>query len=93
MRSQRQMLRDAIEGQGAPCLVLHCDAPQQTVEQWLVERQQQGTDVSDAGIDVMRHQLQSMEPLTDEEKRLSLSIDTSSEDAMSGIAEQLRQRL
>ncbi|GGE54270.1 hypothetical protein GCM10007421_30910 [Halopseudomonas oceani] len=93
IRSQRQMLRDAIEGQGAPCLVLHCDAPQQTVEQWLVERQQQGTDVSDAGIDVMRHQLQSMEPLTDEEKRLSLSIDTSSEDAMSGIAEQLRQRL
>lgn len=92
-QAQRQLMRDAIEDQGAPCLLLHCDAPQETIEQWLIERQQRGSDVSDAGVEVMRHQLQSLEPLDDEESQLTVHVDTSSEDAMNGIAEQLRQRL
>ena len=92
-QAQRQLMRDAIEDQGAPCLILHCDAPQASIEQWLKERQQAGTDVSDAGIEVMRHQLQEMEPLDADEAALSIRVDTASDSAMSDLSEQLKKRL
>ncbi|MAD00094.1 hypothetical protein CNQ84_17185 [Pseudomonas abyssi] len=92
-QAQRQLMRDAIEDQGAPCLILHCDAPQASIEQWLSERQQAGTDISDAGIEVMRHQLQEMEPLDADEAALSIRVDTASETAMSDLSEQLKKRL
>ena len=92
-QAQRQLMRDAIEDQGAPCLILHCHAPQASIEQWLTERQQAGTDVSDAGIEVMRHQLQEMEPLDADEAALSIRVDTASDSAMSDLSEQLRKRL
>ncbi|MEE3159079.1 MAG: hypothetical protein VX301_12820, partial [Pseudomonadota bacterium] len=70
-----------------------CDAPQASIEQWLTERQQAGTDVSDAGIEVMHHQLQEMEPLDADEAALSIRVDTASDSAMSDLSEQLRKRL
>ena len=92
-QNQRDLVRDAIENQGAPCLILQCEAPQEVIEHWLEQRQQQGGDISDAGIEVMHHQLTTRQPLSDEEAQLAVQIDTSSEEAMNSIAEQLRQRL
>ena len=41
----------------------------------------------------MHHQLTTRQPLSDEEAQLAVQIDTSSEEAMNSIAQQLRQRL
>ncbi|MEH6566757.1 MAG: AAA family ATPase [Halopseudomonas sp.] len=92
-RAQRQQMRDAIELQCAPCLILHCDVPLATVAQWIEQRRAQGSDPSDATLQIVEQQQQQLEPLDDQEQQLSLSVDTSSEASMLALSEQLKKRL
>ncbi len=92
-RSQRQLIRHAIEEQGVPGLILHCTAALDTIEIWLNERQRKGGDPSDADIHIVRQQLENFEPLDDEERLLSLTVATDERDAVSQLVEQLRQRV
>ncbi len=92
-RAQRQLVRQAIEDQGVPCLILHCQAPLDTIEIWLNERQRKGGDPSDADIHVVRHQLEQLEPLDEQEQQITLSVATEQRDNIDRVTEQLRQRL
>ena len=92
-RAQRQVIRHAIENQGVPCLILHCQAPLDTIEIWLNARQRKGADPSDADIHVVNLQLQQMEPLDDQEKQISLRVATDQPDSLDQLTEQLRGRL
>tara|TARA_R110001599_G_scaffold243985_4_gene443926 strand:- start:2284 stop:3831 length:1548 start_codon:yes stop_codon:yes gene_type:complete len=90
--SQRETLRQAIEDQGAPCLILQCSAPLDTIEAWMEERRQKGSDPSDGDINVARQQLQQMEALTADEQPMSLQVATDSTDSVAELVSQLRQR-
>ena len=92
-REQRQMIRQTIEMQGVPCLILHCQAPLDTIEIWLSERQRQGADPSDADIHVVRTQLEQREPLDEQERQITLSVTTDQAGAIDQLTEQLRNRL
>ncbi|CEA06855.1 Uma3 [Pseudomonas saudimassiliensis] len=92
-QAQRQQVRQAIEDQGAPCLILHCRASLDTIEIWLNERQRKGSDPSDADIHVVRHQLEHLEALDDEEQLITLTVDTERRDSIDQLTEQLRARL
>ena len=93
LRAQRQLVRQAIEDQGAPCLILHCQAPLDTIEIWLNERQRKGGDPSDADIHVVRHQLEQLEPLDEQEQQITLTVATEQRGNIDQLTEQLRQRL
>ena len=92
-REQRQMIRQAIEMQGAPCLILHCQAPLDTIEIWLNERQRKGADPSDADIHVVRSQLEQLEPLDEQERQITLKVATDQAESLDQITEQLHSRL
>lgn len=92
-REQRNQTRQAIESQGAPCLILHCQAPLDTIEIWLNARQRKGIDPSDADIHVVNLQLQRMEPLDEQERRITLDVATDHPDSIDQLTEQLQQRL
>lgn len=92
-RAQRQQVRQAIEDQGTPCLILHCQAPLDTIEIWLNERQRKGGDPSDADIHVVRHQLEQLEPLDEQERQITLTVATEQRGNIDQLTEQLRQRL
>ncbi len=90
--SQRDLLRHAIENQGAPCLILQCTASLDILEERISKRQREGIDPSDADMNVARHQLEQMEELTDDEKPCSMRIATDAQDSLSQLVSQLRER-
>lgn len=92
-RAQRQQVRQAIEEQGAPCLILHCQASLDTIEIWLNERQRKGGDPSDADIHVVRQQLQQLEALEEDELQITLTVNTEQRDSIDQLTEQLHARL
>ena len=92
-RSQRQLIRHAIEEQGVPGLILQCTAALDTIEIWLNERQRKGGDPSDADIHIVRQQLEQMEPLDEEERLVSLTIATDERDSVNQLIEQLGRRI
>lgn len=92
-RAQRQQVRQAIEEQGAPCLILHCQASLDTIEIWLNERQRKGGDPSDADIHVVRQQLQQLEALEEDELQITLTVNTEQRDSIDQLTEQLRARV
>ncbi|SER97823.1 MULTISPECIES: bifunctional aminoglycoside phosphotransferase/ATP-binding protein [Halopseudomonas] len=92
-RAQRQQVRQAIEEQGAPCLILHCQASLDTIEIWLNERQRKGGDPSDADIHVVRQQLQQLEALEEDELQITLTVNTEQRDSIDQLTEQLRARI
>ena len=91
-QAQRDTLRQAIEDQGAPGLILQCSAPLDTIESWMEVRRQQGRDPSDGDISVAREQLLAREALTGEEQASALQVETDSTDSIALLVSQLRQR-
>tara|TARA_R110002033_G_scaffold58315_2_gene107525 strand:+ start:7005 stop:8549 length:1545 start_codon:yes stop_codon:yes gene_type:complete len=91
--AQRQQIRDAIEEQCAPCLLLHCEVALETIEQWIKQRHTQGTDPSDATVAVVKLQQQQAEGLDEQEQQISLAVDTSSDTSIEALMEQLKKRL
>jgi aminoglycoside phosphotransferase family enzyme/predicted kinase len=90
--SQRELLRQAVENQGVPCLILRCTASVETLEQRINQRQQQGTDPSDADINVARHQLAKLEELTADEQLYSMDVATDAADSLTHLVKRLRER-
>ena len=86
-------MRDAIEEQCAPCMILHCDVPMDTIEQWIEQRRSANNDPSDATLAVVQQQQQQAEPLDESEQQISLQVDTSSSKSMQALSEQLKRRL
>ncbi|WP_304641133.1 bifunctional aminoglycoside phosphotransferase/ATP-binding protein [Pseudomonas sp.] len=92
-RAQRSQLRELIERQGVPFLLIRCDAPLEVIESWLVKRQASGTDPSDADIAVVRKQLQDFEELSAEEQLCAVLVHTDQPDALRELADRLAARL
>lgn len=85
-QSLRQAVMQAVEqaqasGHSLTLKILHCDAPLETRQQWLQQRQ---GDVSDATADLLPKQ--NMEPFTAAEQPLVMSLDTTQD-----LAAQLKQ--
>jgi aminoglycoside phosphotransferase family enzyme len=72
-----------------PCTILDLGAPEPVLRARVLARAAQGQDPSEAGIEVLEHQLRSQEPLTAEECRRALTFDTTAAD----LFEDLRARL
>jgi len=91
-QAQRAEVRQAIEEQGAPCLMLQCTASIELIEQRIEARRQHNSDPSDADIEVARHQLQAMEPLDEVERSLCIQVDTANTDSLSRLIDELHKR-
>lgn len=91
-QAQRGVLRQAVEDQGAPCLILQCEVPLETIEGWMQKRREDGRDPSDGDITVARQQKEHAEALTEDEQSISLQVATDSTESMSKLVVQLRQR-
>lgn len=66
--NQRRMARELAARLGVEFSILDCDQPEEILRQRVSHRQSSDTDASDADLQVLAQQLQSREPLTDEER-------------------------
>lgn len=83
---QRQVFRELATETGVPFGILHCHADHTELEQRLLARQAAGNDPSDAGVDVLAHQQQTAEPLSERERSQALLISTGNDSAGNGLA-------
>ncbi len=72
-----------------PYFILDFQASVETLTQRVKERAQQGNDISDATLDVLRNQLDNNEQLSDDEKPFAIVIDTENDIDVDKIVERI----
>lgn len=76
-RQQRRPFLELAETTGVPIAIIQTIADQETLDQRLRQRARQLDNVSDADREVLRHQLQTLQPLSNRELNYTYRIDTS----------------
>lgn len=73
-RVQRRQLRTLAEELDVPFQIAEFDEDPEELRRRVVDRVHQGLDASDAGLTVLEHQLQTREPLTDDERPFVVEV-------------------
>jgi aminoglycoside phosphotransferase family enzyme/predicted kinase len=93
-RGDRQAFRELARRRGVPFSIVACQAPAATLRARVAQRLQQGSDPSDATLQVLEHQLASFEPLTADEEVFTIRVDTDTDrENMQGRVEQVAATL
>lgn len=92
-RARRRSFRALADRLGVPFAIIHCSAPQEVLAERVRERKRRGDDASEAGLDVLEHQLGRADPLDPGERRVAIEVDTRAPDAVETVAAALAQRI
>ena len=76
-KGERKRFMDLGEKMNCETLILHCQAPQELLEERVKKRTEHGIDASEAGYDVLLQQIETFSPLSLEEERKTVTIDSS----------------
>jgi uncharacterized protein len=79
---QASYRRDFIElgyACNVPFVILHCRASEDQLKKRIQLRHAKGDDASEANLQVLEHQLETLEPLNDDENKFCVIIDTDQE--------------
>jgi len=90
-RRSRSVFQAAAAGLGTDCVIVHCQAPQATLDDRVRSRERKGECVSEAGPEVMRQQLSQFEPIMPEE--LSVVVDTRGPPKIAQLERRIREAL
>lgn len=74
-RDQRRRFARLARRLHLPCIILDYRAPEALLRERVEIRAEHGTDASDAGLEVLEHQLQSAEPLEEDEVVIPIHHD------------------
>ncbi|MDG1580785.1 bifunctional aminoglycoside phosphotransferase/ATP-binding protein [Pseudomonas sp. GOM6] len=91
--AQRAAAWQVAEQNGAPFLILDCQAPLDVITAWLQQRQAEGSDPSDATLEVIEAQLAGREELSADEQAHSRRVDTHQASSLDSLIDSIRQRL
>uniref|UniRef100_Q3AS99 Aminoglycoside phosphotransferase domain-containing protein n=1 Tax=Chlorobium chlorochromatii (strain CaD3) TaxID=340177 RepID=Q3AS99_CHLCH len=75
-QSNRALFTTLANECNVPYRLLHCTAPKQVLMERVQLRNLEGNDASDADAEVVAMQLEQQEALTDDEKKITITIDT-----------------
>jgi aminoglycoside phosphotransferase family enzyme/predicted kinase len=76
----------------SPCILLDVIAPIDVLRDRVRRRSMQSNDASEAGLEVLEHQLVNAQPLTDTEKAIALSFENLGELDIESIIRQIKLR-
>lgn len=79
LRSQRQHIQRLAQVAGAPFVLLDVQAPDAVLRERIGRRRESERDASEATLAVLEHQLSIQEPLSAEERKYAITVDTSRE--------------
>ena len=74
-RSQRSQVKNVAAESGVPCFILDMNVPDALLRERIARRAMQGTDASEATIEVLEHQLATAEPIAHDEGLPVIPID------------------
>ncbi len=75
-RAQREIFANLAKSLSVPLLILSYTAAAATLRSRVDKRARSGSDISDATVAILEHQLVAREPLTADERLCDLEIDT-----------------
>ncbi|HSM11517.1 MAG TPA: AAA family ATPase [Lysobacter sp.] len=84
-RGRRARFHELAASLGASFAIVECQAPPELLEQRLRERAAQRSDASDADVAVLRHQLTHHDPLSAEERAMTLRVDSGQDAAEAAV--------
>lgn len=90
--SHRDLMRQLADTLQVRFLILHCVAPNAMLEQRIQVREEIGQDPSDATLQVLDAQRDKAQPLRNDERNLTLTVDTSQEDYLQTLLRNLTAR-
>ena len=76
-RSQRAQIRDSAKRAGVPCIIVESHSPKEVLEARVAERASQGRGVSEAELEILKRQLETMELVAPHEADAIIDVDTS----------------
>ena len=92
-RAQRRLFAGLADMLGVPFVVLSMHATERALRERIASRHASGRDASEAGLDVLTHQLANLERLGPEERTLVIVVDTEIPLASGALEQALRARL
>jgi len=93
LRAERTGIAELCRAQGAPLVVIDCQAPQDLLAQRVAARLGRQDDASEATLDVLKRQLAASEPLATSEGLQVVAALTASADAWRRVLARLRELL
>jgi predicted kinase len=84
-RGERLRFLDLAASAGARAVILHCRAPEETLQQRVAARQASRSDASEAGLNILARQPSYWEDFDERERTHLLEVDTSSERAAGDV--------
>ncbi|WP_158675433.1 AAA family ATPase [Thiohalobacter thiocyanaticus] len=91
-QEQRRNFQRLASVAGIPLVILDVAAPEPVLRQRIQARARSGGDPSEADLAVLDQQLAHQDPLTGDERRLSISVDTSTEVDIEKLVSEILQR-
>ncbi len=92
-RAWREMFREFARDHSAPFVLVACAAPEATLRERVSRRESLGKDASEAGLDVLERQIESMEPLSADELGNAVLVDSGGGELPTGAVEAIARRL
>lgn len=86
---QRAQFQALAQQAVIPFRILHCEAPIELQKLRLLARAQQANDASEANTTVLQQQLQTHEPLSDQEQHVCFSMDTTTQPDLAAVLDWL----
>jgi aminoglycoside phosphotransferase family enzyme len=86
----RRLARELARRCKVRCVMINAVADEQALER-RVERRKAGGDISEAGIDVLRHQLATRDPLETDELAMTITVDTTEDVDAAALAARIRE--
>jgi len=90
-RAQREAFAALARDMELPFAIAACEAPEAVLRERVASRERGATDASEAGLNVLEHQLATWEPLSDAERRNCVAFDSREDPRVASAA--LAQRL
>jgi len=87
--SQRSLFHSLAQRLKCHFRIVDCQTKTTVMQQRIQQRKQQGTDASEADLQVLEKQLNNQQPLNNDEKKYALDVDTTTEADISVILNQL----
>jgi len=86
---QRSQFIELAKSLHTPYFILDFHASVETLMERVKQRAQKGSDVSDATLEVLEHQIETYEPLSHDEKPFTIEIDTDREVDVDAIVDRI----
>lgn len=92
-RSQREAFLGLARNQERPLVILSLEATVDQLRDHVTQRQAAGVDPSEASLDILERQLRTREPLSDQERTLTISLDVTAPPSLEQLVKRLRGML